>query len=253
MSLFTILSILFWLFVGSLILKIALGFLKGVAKTTKLIEKELQTKTENQNELPLKKGIHPDTKKAMIGLVLGVFVLVIVVIIGVNQRDSNQQSIYNHTKTTSDDIQISVDTSWYFIKKLLNSSPKEVAKILGEPDNGIKATKDLPAFLSSGMGATYQNGKYDIVFYKNKLKYLYLDGTIGLDKIPFNKTAISYIGFEQSEPTFINPELIIAWRSAETSGTATGQILSIVGIREIYLHSNGSLGIEIEKQYNDKF
>ena len=139
-----------------------------------------------------------------------------------------------------------IDTSGYFIASILNSTPKEVAKLLGEPDGGIKPSNDC-LYLPSCYEATYQNNKYEVLYYKNKLKWLYI-GEAG----HMNKDAISYAGFPSCVPTFSNPPHIISWRSNETKGTATGPLLPIKGLREFTVFPD-YLFITVETNHNSKF
>lgn len=123
---------------------------------------------------------------------------------------------------------------------------KEVAKQLGEPDDGIKPSNDCD-YLPSCYEATYQNRKYEVLYYKNKLKWLYIS-----EAGRMSKDAISYIGFQSCVPTFSNPPHIISWRSFETKGTATGPLLPIKGLREFTVFPD-YLYILVETNYDSKF
>jgi hypothetical protein len=147
------------------------------------------------------------------------------------------------------------DTSLYFIKKILNASPQEVEKYLGKTDNGIVSTDDCGDQLKYCNEALYQNGKYDIVYYNNKMK-----GVIMKNFPVFDNTAIELIGFGASEPTVKNGVLII-WRSdaiktVQYKSNKNGPNITIKGIRQIQVCSNNGkiiLSIDIDVDYNDKY
>jgi hypothetical protein len=166
------------------------------------------------------------------------------------------------TQTTNDTTPSTtqtVDTSGSFIKKLLNGSPKEVAKILGEPDIKIKPSKDCD-YLPNCNETSYQNKKYEVLYYNNKLKWIEINN---IDI--FNKNAIQYVGFPASDPTFEN-KFMIHWRSAATRGTATGPLIPVKGIRQISVlpgdestllpagnNSKGYMIVTVETNYNNRF
>jgi hypothetical protein len=153
----------------------------------------------------------------------------------------------NKNKTTSDySATLTDNTSEHFVKNILNCSPKEVSKVLGEPEDKIKVTKDCD-YLPSCNSATYQNGKYEVLYYKNKLKWITIN-----QKGLFDDNAMQYIGFQKCEPTFSNPPYGIWWRNSETKGTATGPLLQIKGLREIAAFPNYIL-ITVETNYDKKF
>lgn len=119
-----------------------------------------------------------------------------------------------------------VDTSGHFIRRILNTSPKEVEKALGKPDKPLVSSKDCD-YLPICKNTTYQNGKYEALFYDNKLKWLEINRTD-----LYNSSAIQWLGFPKAEPTFSSDRCIF-WRSAETRGTANGPLLTINGLRNI--------------------
>jgi hypothetical protein len=151
------------------------------------------------------------------------------------------------------------DTSEYFIKSILNCSPGEVAERLGKPDKQIKPAKDCD-YLPNCLTTTYQNGKYEVLYYSNKLKWIEINNVD-----VFNEHAIEYVGFPASEPTFAN-KFMIHWRSAATRGTATGPLIPVKEIREIAVLPNdantllpagdnnkGYMIVEVETDNNRKF
>ena len=139
-----------------------------------------------------------------------------------------------------------IDTSGYFIASILNCSPKEVAKQLGDPDGKIKPSNDCD-YLPSCNEATYHNGKYEVLYYKNKLKWITIN-----QKGLFNKNVICYFGFPSCVPTFSNPPYTIGWRNSETKGTATGPLIPIKGLREVCAFPDYIL-ITVETNYDMKF
>src|SRR4051794_11304432 len=69
-----------------------------------------------------------------------------------------------------------IDTSGHFIRRILNTSPKEVEKGLGKSDKPLTSSKDCD-YLPSCMNTTYQNGKYEALYYENRLKWLEINRT----------------------------------------------------------------------------
>ncbi len=138
-----------------------------------------------------------------------------------------------------------VDTSGHFVKRILNTSPKEVGKILGRPDKPLAASTDCD-YLPSCMATIYQNDKYEALFYNNKLKWLEINRTD-----LYNSNAIEWIGFPKAEPTFVSDRCIF-WRSSETRGTATGPLLTITGLRNISACSGWVL-VSVATDYQGKF
>ena len=137
-----------------------------------------------------------------------------------------------------------VDTSGHFIRRILNTSPKEVEKALGKSDKPLTSSKDCD-YLPSCMNTTYQNGKYEALFYDNKLKWLEINRTD-----LYNTNAIEWIGFPKAEPTFTS-DLCIFWRSAETRGTATGLLIAINGLRNISACSEWLI-VSVDTHYKGK-
>ena len=70
----------------------------------------------------------------------------------------------------------SVETSGHFIRSILNKSPKEVEKALGKADKPFTRSTDCD-YLPTCMQTTYQNGKFEALFYENKLKWLEINRT----------------------------------------------------------------------------
>jgi len=130
--------------------------------------------------------------------------------------------------------QETIDTSFYYVKKLLNRSSHEVAKKLGIPDGKIQITEDCD-YLPSCKEATYRNGKYDVLYYGDRLKWLHIDV-----KGFLNKDAMKRIGFPSCEPTFNNPSFVIRWS------------YPVKGLREVSVFQNYIL-INVDANFNDKF
>ena len=75
--------------------------------------------------------------------------------------------------------------------------------------------------------ATYQNGKFEAIFYKGRLKTLFVYG----DDL-FGKNAPDLIGFSRAPPTWSN-EFVQSWRNATQKGTATRPLIPVEGIDDI--------------------
>lgn len=127
------------------------------------------------------------------------------------------------TVAHADDIN---STSLTFVRSILNASPKDVQSKLGKPDKGIKPSNDC-SHLPSCTVATYQSGKFEVLFYNNRLKWIEIKGNN-----LFGKNAPELIGFLSAPPTFEN-KFIQSWRSAERKGAAKGSLIPINGIDEI--------------------
>jgi len=113
------------------------------------------------------------------------------------------------------------------VRAILNASPASVSKILGAADGPIAPSKDCD-YLPACSSATYQHGKFEALFYKNRLKWLSVNRP-GL----MTEDLLARLGFPSARPTFTNPGSLIAWRSAEARGTARGPLVPIKGIRQI--------------------
>jgi hypothetical protein len=61
--------------------------------------------------------------------------------------ETNENKIETTAKNEQQNIVETKDTSLYFIKRLLNCSPKEVERILGKPDSKIIVTNDCTIHL----------------------------------------------------------------------------------------------------------
>ena len=140
-----------------------------------------------------------------------------------------------------------------FVRSILNASPKDVERNLGKPDNGIKASKDCD-YLPSCNVATYQSGKFEVLFYNNRLKWIEIKG----DNL-FAKNGPEAIGFSSAPPTFEN-KFTRSWRSEANKGTATGPLIPINGINEINVfppnkgnNNAGFMVITIGVSYNKSF
>jgi len=173
--------------------------------------------------------------------------IVALLILSCNQSGNNEKVNPQPTKVV-------IDTTYYFVRSILNCSPNEVAKKLGKPDNGLKATNDCDdELMPSCYVATYQNKKYDATYYNNKLKSFYLGKACS---IPYGESAIQCIGFPRCTPTFTN-NYMISWRGGTFKGnTATGPLLQIKGIQEINVFSDTSsdrLVVGVDVNYDGKF
>ena len=175
-------------------------------------------------------------------VIVSFWIICIAIIIVVNVFNASSTNVNSQMPQTTEQI----DTSGNFIASILNCSPKEVAKQLGEPDYKIKPSNNC-GYLPSCNETNYQNGKYEAFYYKNKLKSLTIN-----QKGLVNKNAICYIGFPNCVPTFSNPPKYIGWRNSEEKGTAIGPIIPIKGIREIFAWPDFMV-IEVEANFDKKF
>lgn len=159
---------------------------------------------------------------------------------GQPQEQISETSSVSETNQTV----VPVDTSGYFIRRILNTSHKEVEKALGKSDKPLVTSTDCD-YLPTCLSTTYQNGKYEALFYNNKLKWLEINRAD-----LYNSNAIEWIGFPKVKPTFSSDRCIF-WRSAETRGTATGPLLTINGLRHISACSEWLI-VTIDRYYNGK-
>jgi hypothetical protein len=132
-----------------------------------------------------------------------------------------------------------VDTTFYFIKRLLNASPIEVEKVLGKPDSEIQATNDCVSLPNCSIGQ-YHNGKYEFEYLNDRVKCvtIYLNG----DK-SYNENFLNMLNFT-SEP-YISNNVCIRWRN-------------IKGISDIAIFGDPPRGIDyaliqVEENYNYRF
>jgi hypothetical protein len=178
---------------------------------------------------------------------IGTFVLGIILATSCGQSGQQAKSLADSTTTTvtKEKEKEPVDTSDYFIRKILNCNPNEVAKQLGAPDGQIKASEDCE-YLPNCYEAAYQNDKYEVLYYNNRLKLIQVN-----QKGLFNNNAIRFVGFQSCEPSF-SSNIGIWWRSPATIGTATGPLIPIKGIREIFAGQGGII-VRVEADYNEKF
>jgi hypothetical protein len=114
--------------------------------------------------------------------------------------DEKEKKVNQDSLTTAKNEKRKQDTSLYFVKKILNASPVEVANFLGKPDNGINKSDDCD-YLPNCEEAFYQNGKYDVLYYNNMLKSIYIKNVNGLR---YNEDCIEYLNFPKINPTIKN-------------------------------------------------
>lgn len=101
--------------------------------------------------------------------------------------------------------QESKDTTYYFVKRLLNSSPKEVEKVLGKPDSKIKQSSDCDYLSIPCMEANYQKGKFEVLYSNNLLKWITVNEVIGKS---FDENAVELLNFPKSIPSKVNPNFL---------------------------------------------
>lgn len=155
------------------------------------------------------------------------------------------------SKTETKAEQQSVDSTYFFIRTILNGSPKEVVKWLGPPDQPIKTTTDC--YLDDGpcQIASYQHELYFVQYNNDKLKYL---ECVAFPS--FDHTTIQLLGFPKWEPTWESKQML-AWRTPSPKFTkSTGPFIPISGIIEIsvFRSDKGSLlHVEVEASHDSKF
>lgn len=129
-----------------------------------------------------------------------------------------------------------LDTSNFFIRRILNCSPKEVSLKLGDSDDGIKKSKDCDN-LSSCSEATYKNGEFEVLYHNSKLKWVQFN-EIGI----LDERAIEYIGFGKLTPSQIaDNDMGIWWRG-------------IKGLEDVCAFpKSGYILIRVKEDYDKKF
>lgn len=139
-----------------------------------------------------------------------------------------------------------------FVRSILNAPPEFVQSKLGKPDKNITPSKDCDYLPSCGE-ATYQNGKFEVLFYNNRLKWIQIYG-----KELFGENGPAVIGFSSAPPTFEN-KFARRWCNA-AKGTARGPLIPIEGIREIVVfppdsrnNNKGYMLITIEQSFDKRF
>ena len=63
------------------------------------------------------------------------------------------------------------DTTFYFVKRLLNASPADVAAVLGQPDKALRTTTDC-VYLERCTTGSYRNEAFDIEYSDGRAKTL---------------------------------------------------------------------------------
>jgi len=132
------------------------------------------------------------------------------IFIGCSQPEKNSTGIQAENKTTAEQEPRTKDTSYYFVKGLLNASPSEVEQILGKPDNKIKKSKDCD-YLPSCDEANYRNGGFEILYYKNKLKWISINKVKGFW---YDPSMIEAFNFPMKVPSVQN-KIFIHWKNYE--------------------------------------
>jgi len=89
----------------------------------------------------------------------------------------------------ADNISPKADTTYYFIKHLLNQTPKQVVNKLGNADSKLTPTNDCTYIKDNCTTTTYQNGKYKCFYYHNILKMFEIKGGF-----PFDANSIILVG-----------------------------------------------------------
>jgi hypothetical protein len=129
------------------------------------------------------------------------------------------------------------DTSFYFIKRILNASPVEVGKIIGKTDNGINKSDDCEN-LPYCEEAFYQNEKYDVLYYNNMLKFISIKG---INNLEYNENCIRYLNFP-IEPASVINNVNIRWNNTYEGINAI-----------IFYPSTHIISVEVNGNYNKRF
>ena len=140
-----------------------------------------------------------------------------------------------------------------FIRSILNASPIEAERHLGKPDKMPTVSRDCD-YLATCTVATYQKGKFEALYYNNRLKSLEVRGNEF-----FTQNAPEAIGFSATPPTWAS-SFVRSWRSPERRGTAKGPFIAISGIREINVFppnpandNRGYMIINVEERHDKRF
>lgn len=141
------------------------------------------------------------------------------------------------------------DTSFLFVRRILNCRSDEVNSIIGKPVSELKKSTDCDYMPDCIEGSYNYNGrKVEVTYYKNIVKCVYIKD-VSLDQ----GRVLGYLGFPNQQPTFSN-KFAISFRGVLTKGIATGPLIAIEGIREAgYILDQSSVFINIESYYDKKF
>ena len=134
------------------------------------------------------------------------------------------------------------DTTYYFAKRLLNSSPKEVEKVLGKPDSKIKQSKDCDHLIYPCLEAKYQNGKFEVLYSNNLLKWITINNIVG---VFYDENAVEFLNFPKSIPTKTT-EHFIWWQNY-------GGIKNIAFVKEDSRYLVKYIMIQVDEFYDKKF
>jgi len=150
------------------------------------------------------------------------------------------------------------DTTFYFVKRILNVSPKVVEQILGKPDKPFEKLNDCDP-LPYCNEANYQDGKITIDYYNNLSKIIMINE---VSNMTYDNNMIGRINFPNSVPTFVSQKnnvgsIMTFWRNNPNNK----EICKYDGINEIWFKSKdqdssdrvASIYIQIDKDYNKKF
>lgn len=135
------------------------------------------------------------------------------------------------------------DTSYYFVKRLLNSTPIEVEKILGKPDGRIKQSRDCDYLPTPCMEANYQKGKYEVLYSNNLLKWITVNDVTGKY---FDESAVELLNFPKSIPSNRNTNFLW-WESYP------GLKNICVIPKDENKYSIKYFLIQVDENYNEKF
>src|SRR5258708_719435 len=104
-----------------------------------------------------------------------------------------------------------IDTTYFFVRRILNASPKEVASKLGSPDQPLTNSRDcvIENAVGTCVQGMYQGEKYFVEYSHNRLKWVEIERFQW-----FDEDVIQRLGFPKLTPTFSGSE-VISWRGPE--------------------------------------
>jgi hypothetical protein len=110
------------------------------------------------------------------------------------------------------------------ISNIALQPPHVVSAVLGAPDKvELIRPSNTPCQEQPCQKATYQNGKYEVVFINGLADWITINKTLAYR---LNDSVIEYLGLPKVAPTFSNPKAVIRWEE-------------IVGLREVSAFNNG--------------
>jgi hypothetical protein len=160
-----------------------------------------------------------------------------------SSSDSLPQPSPPYSTSTADNAP-TVATQYAFVRGLLNQGPAAVAGQLGGPDRPLENSRDCD-YLPECVVGRYGTGRYEALYFGDRLKWLHIN-----DSTLFGRDAIQRIGFPSVTPTWEN-NVVVAWRSAATRGTAKGPLVTFDGLLDVSVFRNYLL-VRVKKDFNGR-